>query len=145
MTRGSEEITEDDKATQSFVCLTWLQVWWTLEREQQGQEGHSRTTSREDYLLQHAKRRLIVQKHLLLFILVFLWLIRTIQYSKSQESQYCKMLQGWRNDLVTNWVLHINVQCPSASYLWLPFYLIQEQWTNFWNDPLNYFLHLKTI
>lgn len=67
------------------------------------------------------------KSHILLFILIFLWLIRTIRDKKSKESQYCKKLQGSRNDLATNWVLHINVQCPLASYLSLPLYLMQEQ------------------
>lgn len=56
MSRGREEITEDDKATQR------LQIQWTLHREQQGQEGYSGTTFRDYYLLQHAKRGSTVQK-----------------------------------------------------------------------------------
>lgn len=51
------------------------------------------------------------KSHLLLFIWVFLWLIRTIQYKKSKVSQYYKKPHSWRRDRATTWVLHLNVQC----------------------------------
>lgn len=51
-----------------------------------------------------------------------------IQDKKSKKSQYCNKLQGWGIDLATNWILHINVQCPLGSYLSLPLYLMLELW-----------------